>query len=149
MSGLEGLYRELILDHSRDPVGKGDPSGEAHTHHELNPSCGDEITMGVTVGEDGAIQGLLELAGIPYVGCDVQSSALCMDKSLAYAVVRAAGIPTPRFCVLAEDEGVVPQELSFPVFVKPARSGSSGSPCCAASRPSSRGGWPRCSPGAT
>ncbi len=38
------------------------------------------------LGEDGAIQGLLELSGIPYVGCDIQSSALCMDKSLAYIV---------------------------------------------------------------
>ncbi len=58
MSGLEDLYRELILDHSRDPQGKGDPAGEAHAHHELNPSCGDEITMGVTLGDDGAIASL-------------------------------------------------------------------------------------------
>ena len=43
------------------------------------------------LGEDGAIQGLLELSGIPYVGCDVQSSALCMDKSLAYLVARKRG----------------------------------------------------------
>jgi D-alanine--(R)-lactate ligase len=44
-----------------------------------------------TLGEDGAIQGLAELAGIPYVGCDIQSSALCMDKSLAYMVAARAG----------------------------------------------------------
>ena len=43
------------------------------------------------IGEDGAIQGLLELSGIPYVGCDVESSALCMDKSLAYVVAGNAG----------------------------------------------------------
>ena len=43
------------------------------------------------LGEDGAMQGLLELSGIPYVGCDVQSSALCMDKSLTYLVARSAG----------------------------------------------------------
>ena len=49
------------------------------------------------LGEDGAIQGLLELSGIPYVGCDIQSSALCMDKSLAYVVASSAGIATPRF----------------------------------------------------
>jgi D-alanine--(R)-lactate ligase len=76
-------------------------------------------------GEDGAIQGLLELAGIPYVGCDVQSSALCMDKSLAYLVARAAGIATPRFCTVAAGEPVDPDRLTYPVFVKPARSGSS------------------------
>ncbi|MER7796048.1 Fe-S cluster assembly sulfur transfer protein SufU [Microbacterium sp. NPDC096154] len=55
---LEALYREVILDHSRTPVGKGDPATAAHTHHELNPSCGDEITMGVTV-EGGRISHLV------------------------------------------------------------------------------------------
>src|SRR2546421_7031204 len=53
------------------------------------------------LGEDGAIQGLLELSGIPYVGCDVQSSALCMDKSLTYTVVGSAGIPTPNYRIVA------------------------------------------------
>ena len=76
-------------------------------------------------GEDGAVQGLLELSGIPYVGCDIQSSAICMDKSLAYIVVRSAGIATPEFSVLNSAEIPAPNELRFPVFVKPARSGSS------------------------
>src|SRR4051812_45858277 len=77
------------------------------------------------LGEDGAIQGLLELSGIPYVGCDIQSSALCMDKSLAYIVVRSAGIATPNFWTVAANEDVDPDRLTYPVFVKPARSGSS------------------------
>jgi D-alanine--(R)-lactate ligase len=72
------------------------------------------------LGEDGAMQGLLELSGLPYAGCDIQSSALCMDKSLAYTVARAAGIATPRFWTSADPAG-----LTYPVFVKPARSGSS------------------------
>lgn len=82
-------------------------------------------------GEDGAIQGLMELSGIPYVGCDVQSSALCMDKSLTYIIVRDAGIATPNFWTVAEGESVDPDQFAFPtfptfpVFVKPARSGSS------------------------
>ncbi|QYG92220.1 D-alanine--D-alanine ligase [Iamia sp. SCSIO 61187] len=87
-------------------------------------------------GEDGAIQGLLELSGLPYVGCDVPSSALCMDKALAYTVVRAAGIATPRTWTLTADDAgdggdggdgahVDPDVLPYPVFVKPARSGSS------------------------
>jgi D-alanine--(R)-lactate ligase len=76
-------------------------------------------------GEDGAIQGLLELSGIPYVGCDVQSSAVCMDKSLAYVVARSAGVATPRFWTVTANQSVAPDELSYPVFVKPARSGSS------------------------
>src|SRR3954469_24463855 len=76
-------------------------------------------------GEDGAMQGLLELSGIPYAGCDVQSSALCMDKSLAYMVARAAGIATPKFWTVTADEHVDPDRFTYPVFVKPARSGSS------------------------
>jgi D-alanine---(R)-lactate ligase len=78
-----------------------------------------------TLGEDGAIQGLLELSGVPYVGCGVQSSALCMDKSLAYLVARSAGIATPAFLTVPAGERVDPARLDFPVFVKPARSGSS------------------------
>jgi len=77
------------------------------------------------LGEDGAIQGLLELSGIPYVGCDVQSSALCMDKSLAYAVARSAGIATPEFWTVTAGGSVDPGQFTYPVFVKPARSGSS------------------------
>jgi D-alanine--(R)-lactate ligase len=77
------------------------------------------------LGEDGAIQGLLELSGIPYVGCDVQSSALCMDKSLAYIVARSAGITTPNFWTVAANENIDADRFTYPVFVKPARSGSS------------------------
>lgn len=77
------------------------------------------------LGEDGAMQGLLELSGLPYVGCDVPSSALCMDKSLAYVVARSAGIATPDFWVVAAGEDADPDALPYPVFVKPARSGSS------------------------
>jgi D-alanine--(R)-lactate ligase len=76
-------------------------------------------------GEDGAVQGLLELSGIPYVGCDIQSSAICMDKSLAYVVARSAGIDTPAFSVLNGADIAAPNEWAYPVFVKPARSGSS------------------------
>ncbi|OXM73389.1 MULTISPECIES: D-alanine--(R)-lactate ligase [Amycolatopsis] len=77
------------------------------------------------LGEDGAIQGLLELSGIPYAGCDVQSSALCMDKSLTYTIVRSAGIATPNFWTVMADESIDVGPLTYPVFVKPARSGSS------------------------
>lgn len=76
-------------------------------------------------GEDGAVQGLLELAGIPYVGCDIQGSAICMDKSLAYVVAQAAEIPTPAFSIVNRADEVERTRLPYPVFVKPARSGSS------------------------
>jgi D-alanine--(R)-lactate ligase len=77
------------------------------------------------LGEDGAMQGLLELSGIPYAGCDIQSSALCMDKSLTYMVARSAGIATPNFWTVTANESVDPDRFSYPVFVKPAGSGSS------------------------
>jgi D-alanine---(R)-lactate ligase len=77
------------------------------------------------LGEDGAMQGLFELSGIPYAGCDIQSSAVCMDKSLTYTVVTAAGIATPNFWIVTANENVDPDQLAYPVFVKPARSGSS------------------------
>lgn len=78
-----------------------------------------------TLGEDGAVQGLLELSGIPYVGCDVPSSALCFDKSLAYLVAQSAGIATPTFWTVPAGARVDAELVSYPVFVKPARSGSS------------------------
>ena len=65
-------------------------------------------------GEDGAVQGLLELSGIPYVGCDIQSSAICMDKSLAYVVARSAGIDTPAFSVLDGADTAVPDDAGVP-----------------------------------
>ncbi len=77
------------------------------------------------LGEDGGVQGLLELSGVPYTGCDIQSSALCMDKSLAYLVARNAGIATPNFWTVTANEHVDPDRFAYPVFVKPARSGSS------------------------
>jgi D-alanine--(R)-lactate ligase len=77
------------------------------------------------LGEDGAVQGLLELSGIPYAGCDIQTSALCMDKTLTYLVAQSAGIATPKSWTVTTEQSVDPVELTYPVFVKPARSGSS------------------------
>ncbi len=77
------------------------------------------------LGEDGAMQGLMELSGIPYIGCDVPSSAVCMDKSLTYTIAQGAGIDTPNFWVLDENSQPDVEALTYPVFVKPARSGSS------------------------
>ncbi len=75
-------------------------------------------------GEDGTVQGLLELAGVPYVGAGVAASALCMDKDLFKAVLRDRGIPVaPNVTLRAGDEPTNP--FGYPVFVKPARLGSS------------------------
>jgi len=75
-------------------------------------------------GEDGTVQGLLELAGVPYVGAGVTASALCMDKDLFKSVCRDKGIPVTRSLTVREgDEPSNP--YGYPVFVKPARLGSS------------------------
>lgn len=75
-------------------------------------------------GEDGTVQGLLELAGVPYVGAGVTASALCMDKDLFKAVMRDRGIPVTRNVTLRAGEPVR-NPFGYPVFVKPARLGSS------------------------
>jgi D-alanine-D-alanine ligase len=75
-------------------------------------------------GEDGTVQGLLELADVPYVGAGVAASALCMDKDLCKAVLRDRGIPVARSVTL-RDGDAPGHPFPYPVFVKPARLGSS------------------------
>ncbi len=75
-------------------------------------------------GEDGTVQGLLELAGVPYVGAGVTASALAMDKDLFKAVLRDNGIPVTRNITLRAGEAAQ-NPFEYPVFVKPARLGSS------------------------
>jgi D-alanine-D-alanine ligase len=75
-------------------------------------------------GEDGTVQGLLELAGVPYVGAGVAASALCMDKDLFKKVLRDSGIAVARHLALREGDAVK-NPFGYPCFVKPARLGSS------------------------
>lgn len=83
-------------------------------------------------GEDGAVQGLAQLAGIPMVGCGVAASALCMDKDLAKTFLSARGIPVAKWIAVTRESrddaalaGEVEEKLGWPVFVKPASDGSS------------------------
>jgi D-alanine-D-alanine ligase len=78
-------------------------------------------------GEDGSMQGLLELMGIPYTGSGVLASALAMDKLRTKQVWQSVGLPTPRHAVLASaaDCERAAAELGFPLIVKPAHEGSS------------------------
>ena len=87
-----------------------------------------------THGEDGTVQGLLELANLPYVGAGVLASALGMDKDLMKRVFRGAGLPVAPFITFRRDaweghpadvEQAVTHSLGFPCFVKPANGGSS------------------------
>ena len=82
-------------------------------------------------GEDGSVQGALELLGIPYTGSGVMASAIAMDKVMTKRVWLAEGLPTPRYVWLApgdqsgERVRTVPDELGLPLIVKPPREGSS------------------------
>lgn len=85
-------------------------------------------------GEDGTVQGVLELAGIPVVGCKLLASALCMDKYRAHKLVEGMGVRVAKSVVLSDTQSmenvmeavrVLLKETGFPVFVKPVKAGSS------------------------
>lgn len=81
-------------------------------------------------GEDGTVQGLFELAGIPFIGCDLLSSALCMDKDRAHRLVKLAGISVPEAVTFKKVDKIrglkeIESKLNYPLFVKPVRAGSS------------------------
>lgn len=81
-------------------------------------------------GEDGTVQGLCELAGIPIVGCNTLCSALCMDKNKAHLIVQSMGIEAPKSVTLKEflEESLLYEKikhLKMPLFIKPVKSGSS------------------------
>jgi D-alanine-D-alanine ligase len=134
--------RELIL-----PPQPGDdtvlivdrPSAKSDTAADLTALTGLRLDVIFPVlhgpyGEDGTIQGLLELAGVPYVGCGVLASAVGMDKGVMKTLFRARGLPTPDWITvnkrdwLAERTAItrrISQKLGYPAFVKPANLGSS------------------------
>lgn len=82
-------------------------------------------------GEDGKMQGLLEQLQIPFVGCDVLGSSVCMDKDVAKRLMREAGVPTSNYVAFSKSEKdsftfeLVKEQFGLPLFVKPANMGSS------------------------
>jgi len=125
-------YRATVLEIGRD--GRWAlPSGEGGSlpvpTQGATPAVLGEVDVVFPVlhgpfGEDGTVQGLLELAGVPYVGAGVLASALCMDKDLFKSVMRDHGIPVTRNVTLRAGDAAA-NPFGFPVFVKPARLGSS------------------------
>jgi D-alanine-D-alanine ligase len=103
----------------------------------VEPGAGARVLHGVDVvfpvlhgpfGEDGTIQGLLEMAGVPYVGSGVLGSAVAMDKEFAKKLLAAEGLPVGPYAVVRAGESLAEadrERLGLPVFVKPARGGSS------------------------
>jgi D-alanine-D-alanine ligase len=82
-----------------------------------------------TNGEDGTLQGLLKMANIPFVGCNVLSSAINMDKEFMKQALTAAGVPNSKYMVLRQNEVLsyqnISKQLGMPFFIKPANAGSS------------------------
>ena len=130
-------YDAVALEIGRDgrwalPAASGDAGSIVETLPM--PSASAPATLGAVdvvlpilhgpFGEDGTVQGLLELAGVPYVGAGVAASALCMDKDLFKAVLRDRGVPVARNVTLRSGDAVS-NPFGYPVFVKPARLGSS------------------------
>jgi D-alanine-D-alanine ligase len=110
-------------------------ASEAQGHKTAMPGALDIVfpVLHGTFGEDGTIQGLLDLTGIPYVGAGVLGSALGMDKDAQKRILRASGIPVVRHFALTQAEADddpraarrLADELGYPVFVKPNALGSS------------------------
>jgi D-alanine-D-alanine ligase len=141
----DGDPRSLALEGRRLPeitagsgngvVLAGDPTAPGLL--VLEPSDGVSVLGDVDVvfpvlhgayGEDGTVQGLLEMAGIPYVGANVFASAAGMDKEFTKKLAAAEGIPTGPYAVLRAGASLSEadrERLGLPVFVKPARAGSS------------------------
>ena len=78
-------------------------------------------------GEDGTLQGALEALGVPYTGCGVMASAICMDKWRTKLLWKGAGLPIPAFELLNDDSDfdAIERALGLPIFVKPSTEGSS------------------------
>src|SRR3954447_25219077 len=122
----------------------GDPAGRGLAVLEAGSAIGPALTevdvvfpvMHGAYGEDGTIQGLLEMAGLPYVGSGVFASAASMDKEFTKKLLASAGLPQGDHVVLRDSLGAVRpdpallddaarERLGLPVFVKPSRAGSS------------------------
>ncbi|SCL33989.1 D-alanine-D-alanine ligase [Micromonospora pallida] len=126
---------EITASTGAEVVLRADPTGGGLM--VLDPTEGPRALSGVDVvfpvlhgayGEDGTIQGLLEMAGIPYVGANVFASAAAMDKEFTKKLCAAEGIPVGPYAVLRSGATLTEEEkerLGLPVFVKPSRAGSS------------------------
>ena len=124
--GQDGRWQ---LDSPQARLGVGDEKLPVPADGSPSPFEGVDVVFPVLhgpFGEDGTVQGFLELAGVAYVGAGVTASALCMDKDLFKAVMRDKGVPVVESITLLDrHRDRVENPFGFPVVVKPARLGSS------------------------
>jgi D-alanine-D-alanine ligase len=118
---LAGLRRKGVDAHAFDPAQR------ALFELKSDGYARAFIALHGRFGEDGTVQGALEVMEIPYTGSGVMASALCLDKLRTKLIWLAAGIPTPQHLVLtaASDWALVAKDLGLPLIVKPAHEGSS------------------------
>ena len=123
----EAGHEPLLVDCGRD--GRWTHDGRPVAVEPGGGVLGADVVFPVLhgpFGEDGTIQGLLEIADVPYVGAGVLASALCMDKVLFKELMARAGVPQVDYAALRQDDDrSAVARLGLPVFVKPARLGSS------------------------
>jgi len=127
-AGLEQAgHSTLAVELARD--GTWSHSGESVRIEPASGLLGADVVFPALhgpFGEDGTVQGLLEIADVPYVGAGVLASALCMDKVTFKDLMARAGVPQVDYAGVRETDDLGPLErLGLPVFVKPARLGSS------------------------
>jgi D-alanine-D-alanine ligase len=126
--GLEGAGHEtLAVNISRDGTWSSD--GRPVALEPAQGLLGADVAFPVLhgpFGEDGTVQGLLELLDVPYVGAGVLASAVCMDKLIFKELMGRAGVPQVDYAAFRQgDDPIELRRLGMPVFVKPARLGSS------------------------
>lgn len=124
---LEAGHEPLLVEIGRD--GSWSHAGEPVAVEPARGLLGAEVVFPVLhgpFGEDGTVQGLLEIADVPYVGAGVLASAVCMDKVTFKDLMARGGVPQVDYVALREGDDPSPAErLGVPVFVKPSRLGSS------------------------
>jgi D-alanine-D-alanine ligase len=106
-----------------------------HTVSEMDPQNGtfilpqetDVVFLALhgTYGEDGTVQRQLEQLGVVYTGCDAEASRIAFDKVLTKKLCTEAGVPTAKYLVVKSEDAALPEDLPWPLVVKPVRQGSS------------------------
>ena len=126
---LDCTWESAVSENRVDILGNDNPAGIYGPEMSVELDCIFPVLHG-PYGEDGRLQGILDYSGIPYVGCGMMSSALCMDKIYTKQLLNAAGVKQSRYSVVRKNHDMksVKDDLegfSYPLFVKPANMGSS------------------------
>lgn len=126
---LDCSWENSVSGNRVDILGNENPAGIYGTDISVELDCIFPVLHG-PYGEDGRLQGILDYSGIPYVGCKMMSSALCMDKIYTKQILNAEGVRQSRYAVVKKKYDIKDvisdlEGFTYPLFVKPANMGSS------------------------